>query len=63
MRVAKLVLTALITFNRRRPSESAELWWSEVEKASKMEEITEILHSLSYAERTISIRYGYFIIT
>ena len=49
MRVANLALTALITFNRRRTSECAELWWSEVEKASKREEITEILNSLSYA--------------
>ena len=62
MHVAKLVLTVLITFNRRRPSECAELWWSEVEKASIREEITEILNSVSYAERTISGRYGLFVV-
>ena len=37
---AKLVLTVLITFNRRRPSECAELWWPELEKASIKEEMT-----------------------
>ena len=61
--MANLALTALITFNRRRPLECAELWWSEVEKASKRKEMTEILNSLSYAERTISGRYGLFIVT
>ena len=62
MHVAKLVLTVMITFNQRRPSKCAELWWSEVEKASIREEITEILNSVSYAERTISGRYGLFVV-
>ena len=62
MHVVKLTLTVLITFNQRCPSECAELWWSEVEKAGIREEITEILNSVSYAERTISGRYGLLVV-